>query len=1247
MPGELIKVGPKGWSHGWVWNGPGPMPRGAPPQATMAHPPKSTGDHDAGDSGREGGGVHKPAPGPAHGTPAPKPRPGAPVHRPSPGGGSAAEAAEHARANSLRAQANTLDNQANTLAAAGKPKKTTTTPKKPTQTKPANAKKPAAAKKPSTATQVANLRSQATALRNQASGLDQQAAQVLAKSTNPYDPITRRHVAHTTAVDELTYFSFPISKFEKTDDGDLVVYGKATDGSVDSDEQIVDPEWSAKALTEWSQSGGNVRVQHQAMRDPAGKAISVEIDRDGDSGHWVKSLVVEPVAKRLVEKGVLTAYSVGIARPIIRRDPTGKARGGVVAGGSLAELSLVDRPANKACGLMLAKSANGPKGEIELVGELFGDPEFLAKASTEQDLLTKSAAPDDDEADLVKDKDPAATAGGASAAATGQADSDNGINGQDGIGGDDATDEDDTSADTAISKADDPTKISYRRERNAWLAREPAVKSAVGGTEYLQRRAAWLRWNAEGEADGLTGTREGALLWLAKRGIEPDLVKRDFSAAERDAAADSGAAMADGSFPIHNAEDLGNAIPLAGHAKDPAAARAHIKSRAAALELEDKIPDNWKTEAGEPTTTLAELLAKGVVTAEDATTMLGASLVKAANDMDGNNGVDVKAADTAPPCKTCKGDGKIMGGQRDCPDCGPAAKAGDQAEVVKGSKDCKKCGKSYDSDAGVSFCGNCGKKLPPAGGTKKAEKAAAPITDADLLALADTVSKTLQAGLITQAAADEIIAVAAEKAKRTLPADTATAGTHREPDGTSTVEQMEPDAGLPTKPDKTPDKVPVSVQGVGEGMTGQKPPKAAKGEATYSLTRMHDALCAAYSGPDVLAEYPSLKSVTDAVDEAWLAGEMSRAAAAGKAKKTARLAALVDAAQALKGMDPAAVEDGRAHLAKSFTDLYPTEHIKPGDARKPGSFQRPYLTAGHAAEDAGHNGGSNIPPAAHTPEPEGFRRPLITTDHEADSPANKEAGDIRTDAPVRTGASRVFYSNAQREAARVAMQAIHDHISGNFPDMCPMAASKSVLPPDMGARNIPTVTTPHIDGGVGGAVKTTTTAPEAQLSQIIADAIKRHGERANPGFMTREQVEKAARDLGLAVVPEVTAVAPVAAAPAGLTADQVKAILTEHTDPYTSQIDDLRKQLEDLASRPDPAMAPVRGALAKAAPGAGSPVERRSLVDEAAGAAAKAREQAAADEAQHYRFYIETLTKSPDPGTREKALTVLNKLDGA
>lgn len=66
----------------------------------------------------------------------------------------------------------------------------------------------------------------------------------------------------------------------------------------------------------------------------------------------------------------------------------------------------------------------------------------------------------------------------------------------------------------------------------------------------------------------------------------PNLFERDFSAKKRKKLASSGSAMKDGSFPIENEEDLRNAERLRGHAKDKAAATAHIKKRARALGLE-------------------------------------------------------------------------------------------------------------------------------------------------------------------------------------------------------------------------------------------------------------------------------------------------------------------------------------------------------------------------------------------------------------------------------------------------------------------------------------------------------------------------------------------------------------------------------------------------------------------------------------------------------------------------------------
>jgi hypothetical protein len=74
--------------------------------------------------------------------------------------------------------------------------------------------------------------------------------------------------------------------------------------------------------------------------------------------------------------------------------------------------------------------------------------------------------------------------------------------------------------------------------------------------------------------------------------VDP-IIKRAFSADERQKLAASGAAMSDGSFPIENEADLKNAIQAVGRASDPAKARAHIKSRARALGATSLIPDDW------------------------------------------------------------------------------------------------------------------------------------------------------------------------------------------------------------------------------------------------------------------------------------------------------------------------------------------------------------------------------------------------------------------------------------------------------------------------------------------------------------------------------------------------------------------------------------------------------------------------------------------------------------------------------
>jgi hypothetical protein len=100
-----------------------------------------------------------------------------------------------------------------------------------------------------------------------------------------------------------------------------------------------------------------------------------------------------------------------------------------------------------------------------------------------------------------------------------------------------------------------------------------------------------LRINEVSSVD--RGAGEGVKIMLMKQDDE-EYWKREFSEEQRRSAADSGAALPDGSFPIHNKSDLHNAMRAIGRAKDPARAKAHIKRRAKALGLSGELTDAFK-----------------------------------------------------------------------------------------------------------------------------------------------------------------------------------------------------------------------------------------------------------------------------------------------------------------------------------------------------------------------------------------------------------------------------------------------------------------------------------------------------------------------------------------------------------------------------------------------------------------------------------------------------------------------------
>ena len=167
-----------------------------------------------------------------------------------------------------------------------------------------------------------------------------------------------------------SYFS--IEKADRNADGTMTVYGKATDDSLDIDQQICDGDWLKRAMPAWFKSGGNIREQHSNIA--AGVAKEYEAKADG---HYIGVLVVDPVSVKKVDAGVLKGFSVGIKNPRVVRDS--KAVNGRIVDGQIVEISLVDRPANPNCQLVLAKSVDGEKDLVQV-------EEWIEKKEGEEDF---------------------------------------------------------------------------------------------------------------------------------------------------------------------------------------------------------------------------------------------------------------------------------------------------------------------------------------------------------------------------------------------------------------------------------------------------------------------------------------------------------------------------------------------------------------------------------------------------------------------------------------------------------------------------------------------------------------------------------------------------------------------------------------------------------------------------------------------------------------------------------------------
>jgi hypothetical protein len=376
-----------------------------------------------------------------------------------------------------------------------------------------------------------------------------------------------------TLVDDMLYgFVGNLEKYEDAE-GRFHVKGLATDASLDLDGQRCDPAWLPAAMDGWGE-WGNIREMHGSNAVGTGKHA-----KQG-SGYWLDTVIIDPLAIEKVKNGVYKGFSIGIKGYTLDKSAQALAMApnGIINGGEIIEISLVDRPANPNAKIDSFGIAKMVGGKVE--GNI-----LVKEVDIEQIVQTDEAVPCDtcsgvgqvlNEGGTTDDFHPCPACDGTGT--TGGVDIRPSTN-----GGPD--DEGVVDGDVKAAKPDPDCKTC----KGKGTIKDGNVKcpDCVQGksldlTDYFGYSVA--------EVEKFDDTTKAALA---------ELLKKDYSTADRKRMARSGQAMPGGGFPIDSVASLKNAIQSIGRAKNPDAAKAHIKRRAKALGREDLIPDNWKSAIAE------------------------------------------------------------------------------------------------------------------------------------------------------------------------------------------------------------------------------------------------------------------------------------------------------------------------------------------------------------------------------------------------------------------------------------------------------------------------------------------------------------------------------------------------------------------------------------------------------------------------------------------------------------------------
>lgn len=373
-----------------------------------------------------------------------------------------------------------------------------------------------------------------------------------------------------------------IQKIEPLADGTIKAYGYASAPVRDAHGEIVTAQAMANAIDEYMRFPA-VREMHDASK-AAGRALEISLD-DNDRTAFVAH-VVDPIAVQKVKAGVYSGFSIG--GKIKRRNPQDPS---IIQEISLMEVSLVDRPSCPEATLDLWKrDEGGPLGEAHR--DLMNGAR-LQKIPSDTPMPDEDADPDDmgPEVDDFQDKgewddgfDPKPT--GPSTLAD---------------GGPYRSSVPDRGADAGrTSMPTDPN--SGKSPVGAGLPNSTVDTSGRGGgggagnANYFSPTP-----GATNKGDDSPSQLQRLFdmiseMYAASNKPPIDqavVVAKGYSTDQRREAAKSGAAMKDGSYPILNRADLADVIGRIDKTKNPAAVKAHLISRARAMDALSMIPDEW------------------------------------------------------------------------------------------------------------------------------------------------------------------------------------------------------------------------------------------------------------------------------------------------------------------------------------------------------------------------------------------------------------------------------------------------------------------------------------------------------------------------------------------------------------------------------------------------------------------------------------------------------------------------------